>query len=192
LVPRLARQAGLAMRWVAADASRLTSWRLPLVVQLRDGQVGVVTAETRDGLTVRLGGDGGLDTTIAATGLAASLQRMAVLRPARSVPDRRVDEYIKPFEPGWLRQLVLADLRPYRHVMLASLVANAMGMAGVLFSMQVYDRVVPAQSMPTLYVLFGGVMLATLFAYVMRQARMRITDVVGKRADLREIGRAHV
>lgn len=185
LVPRLARQAGLAMRWVAADASKLTSWRLPLVVQLRDGQVGVVTAQTRAGLTVRLGGDGGLDTTLDAAALHAALQRMAVLRPARSVPDRRVDDYIKPFEAGWLRQLVLADLRPYRHVMLASLVANAMGMAGVLFSMQVYDRVVPAQSMPTLYVLFGGVMLATLFAHVMRQARMRITDVVGRRADLR-------
>ncbi len=185
LVPRLARQAGMAMRWVAADPSKLTAWRLPLVVELRDGQVGVVTAETRDGLTVSLGGDGGLDTTIAASELRASLQRMAVLRPARSAPDRRVDEYIKPFDPGWLRQLVLADLRPYRHIMLASLVANAMALAGILFSMQVYDRVVPAQSMPTLYVLFGGVMLATLFAYVMRQARMRITDVVGKRADLR-------
>jgi ATP-binding cassette subfamily C protein LapB len=185
LVPRLARQAGLAMRWVAADAGRLTPWRLPLVVQLRDGQVGVVTASSADGFTVSLGGDGGLDTTIPANELRASLQRMAVLRPARSAPDSRVDEYIKPFEPGWLRQLVLADLRPYRHIMLASLVANAMGLAGILFSMQVYDRVVPAQSMPTLYVLFGGVMLATLFAYVMRQARMRITDVVGKRADLR-------
>lgn len=184
-VPRLARQAGLAMRWVAADAGRLTPWRLPLVVQLRDGQVGVVTASTAAGFAVSLGGDGGLDTLVPAHELRASLQRMAVLRPARSVPDSRVDEYIKPFERGWLRQLVLADLRPYRHIMLASLVANATGLAGILFSMQVYDRVVPAQSMPTLYVLFGGVMLATAFAYVMRQARMRITDVVGKRADLR-------
>jgi len=185
LVPRLARQAGLAMRWVPPDAAKLTSWRLPLVVQLRDGQVGVVTAETAQGFTVSLGGDGGLDTTIPAGELRTSLQRMAVLRPARSVPDKRVDDYIKPFDPGWLRKLVLADLRPYRHIMLASLVANAMALSGILFSMQVYDRVVPAQSMPTLYVLFGGVMLATLFAWVMRQARMRITDVVGKRADLR-------
>lgn len=185
LVPRLARQAGLAMRWVAADASKLTSWRLPLVVQLRDGQVGVVIAETAEGVTVALGGDSGLDTTISRDALGRALQRMAVLRPARSVPDTRVDEYIKPFERGWLRKLVLADLRPYRHIMLASLVANAMALAGILFSMQVYDRVVPAQSMPTLYVLFAGVMLATLFAYVMRQARMRITDVMGKRADLR-------
>src|SRR5690606_6164747 len=108
LVPRLARQAGLAMRWVPADASKLTSWRLPLVVQLRDGQVGVVTADTSGGLTVSLGGDGGLDTTIACGELRASLQRMAVMRPARSVPDSRVDEYIKPFDAGWLRQLVLA------------------------------------------------------------------------------------
>lgn len=184
-VPRLARQAGLAMRWVAADASKLTAWRLPLVVQLRDGQVGVVTAETSEGLRVSLGGDAGLDTTIPAQELKRALQRMAVLRPVRSAPDTRVDEYIKPFERGWLRQLVLADLRPYRHIMLSSLVANAMALAGILFSMQVYDRVVPAQSMSTLYVLFGGVMLATLFAYVMRQARMRITDVIGKRADLR-------
>src|SRR5690606_37084293 len=185
LVPRLARQAGLAMRWVDADPARLTSWRLPLVVQLRDGQVGVVTAETAQGLTVSLGGDGGLDTVIAADELRGALRRMAVLRPARSIPDQRVDDYIRPFDPGWLRQLALADLRPYRHVMLASLVANTMALAGILFSMQVYDRVVPAQSMPTLYVLFGGVVLATLFAYAMRQARMRITDVVGKRADLR-------
>src|SRR5690606_22792900 len=146
---------------------------------------GVVVADTAEGLTIALGGDAGLDTTIPKADLRRALQRMAVLRPARSVPDSRVDEYIKPFEKSWLRKLVLADLRPYRHIMLASLVANAMALTGILFSMQVYDRVVPAQSMPTLYVLFGGVMLATLFAYVMRQARMRITDVMGKRADLR-------
>ena len=185
LVPRLARQAGLALRWVAPDAARLTSWRLPVVVQLHDGQVGVVIAETAEGLTVALGGDAGLATTLAAADLGRSLRRMAVLRPVRSAPDARVDAYIRPFDRGWLRQLVLADMRPYGHVLLASLVSNAMALGGILFSMQVYDRVVPAQSLPTLYVLFGGVMLATLFAYVMRQARTRITDLVGKRADLR-------
>ena len=185
LVTRLARQAGLALRWVAPDLSRLTSWRLPVVVQLRDGQVGVVTARTAEGLTVALGGDAGLDTTLPDAELGRELQRMAVLRPVRSAPDSRVDDYIQPFERGWLRRLVLADMRPYGHVMLASLVSNAMALGGMLFSMQVYDRVVPAQSMPTLYVLFGGVMLATVFAYVMRQARTRITDLVGKRADLR-------
>ena len=184
-VQQLARQVGLAVRWVAPDPARLTPWRLPLMVQLKDGQVGVVTAMTAAGFTLELGGDGGLSTTLDAAALGSELVRMAVARPARSVPDSRVDEYIKPFEPGWLRQLVLADLRPYRHILLASLATNFLGIASILFSMQVYDRVVPAQSMPTLYVLFGGVLLAMLFAYMLRQARARITDVLGKRADLR-------
>ena len=184
-VQQLARQVGLAVRWVAPDPTRLTPWRLPLMVQLKDGQVGVVTAMTAEGFTLELGGDGGLSTTLDAAALGAALARMAVVRPARSVPDSRVDEYIKPFEPGWLRQLVLADMRPYWHILLASLATNFLGIASILFSMQVYDRVVPSQSMPTLYVLFGGVLLAMLFAYVLRQARTRITDVLGKRADLR-------
>ncbi len=184
-VPQLARQVGLALRWVAPEPSRLTPWRLPLMVQLNDGQVGVVTAMTAAGFTLELGGDSGLPTTLDAPTLNAAVVRMAVARPMRSVPDSRVDDYIKPFEPGWLRQLVLADMRPYWHILLASLVTNFLGIASILFSMQVYDRVVPAQSMPTLYVLFGGVLLSMVFAYVLRQARTRITDVLGKRADLR-------
>lgn len=40
--------------------------------------------------------------------------------------------------------------------MLASLVANVLALAAMIFSMQVYDRVVPAQSYPTLWVLFAG------------------------------------
>jgi ATP-binding cassette subfamily C protein LapB len=60
-----------------------------------------------------------------------------------------------------------------------------MALGGILFSMQVYDRVVPSQSEPTLYVLFGGVLLSIAFAWAMRAARMHITDMLGKRADLR-------
>src|SRR3546814_18018021 len=69
--------------------------------------------------------------------------------------------------------------------MIASFVANLMALAGIMFSMQVYDRVIPAQSQPTLYVLFFGVLTAILLSWVMRNARLHIIDVVGKRADLR-------
>ncbi len=45
------------------------------------------------------------------------------------------------------------------------------GAGGDDFSMQVYDRVVPAQSYPTLWVLFAGVMMAILFEFCMRMVR---------------------
>src|SRR5690606_32722024 len=108
-----------------------------------------------------------------------------VMRPTQSPPDIRVDDYIKPYEPNWLKKIIFGDLRPYRHIMIASLVLNLLALAGIVFSRQVYDRVVPAQSYPTLYVLFGGVLVALLFAFLMRLARMRITDLLGKRADIR-------
>ncbi|MHA6432293.1 ABC transporter transmembrane domain-containing protein, partial [Escherichia coli] len=45
--------------------------------------------------------------------------------------------------------------------------------------------VVPAQSYPTLWVLFAGVMMAILFEFCMRMVRTHLSDVIGKRADLR-------
>ena len=184
-VRQMARQAGLSLQWVKPRLADLTPWRLPLVVQLQSDQVAVITAMNTAGLSLLLSGDGGSEVTRSIAELQPHVQAMAVLRPLQGVQDLRVDAYIRPVEEHWLRNLVLVDWRPYVHIMLASLVVNLMALGGVIFSMQVYDRVVPAQSLPTLYVLSGGVLLSIIFAWVMRNARMRITDVLGKRADLR-------
>lgn len=184
-VRQLARQAGLAVHFAAPDIRYLTPLRLPVVVQLRDGQVGVIHSMDKKQVSVSYSGDGGLDSVLAISDLQAALVALIVMRPAHSVPDMRVDDYIKPYETNWLRKIILGDLRPYRHILIASLVVNLLALAGILFSRQVYDRVVPAQSYPTLYVLFGGVLVALGFAFFMRCARMRITDVLGKRADIR-------
>jgi ATP-binding cassette, subfamily C, bacterial LapB len=184
-VRRMAQQAGLALRDMAPRLDALSPWRLPVVVQLDGDQVAVVTAITAEGLRLAFCGDQGAESTRTIEELQPHVQAMAVLRPLQSAPDSRVDGYIKPVERHWLRRIVLADLRPFAHILIASFITNLMALGGVLFSMQVYDRVVPAQSTPTLWVLFGGVLLSLLFASMMRGARMHITDALGKRADLR-------
>ncbi len=50
--------------------------------------------------------------------------------------------------------------------------------------MNVYDRVIPAQSVPTLWVLAGGVLIAAVFEFCLRVARIFLSDIIGKRADL--------
>ena len=102
-----------------------------------------------------------------------------VLRPLESTPDARVDDYIKPYEKNWFWQLALKDWRRYSDIMLVALVANVLALSGMVFSMQVYDRVVPSQSEATLWVLFGGVMIAIVFEFIMRMLRVHISDVVG-------------
>ncbi|MCO8168669.1 type I secretion system permease/ATPase [Pseudomonas sp. 21LCFQ02] len=185
VVRQMARQAGLTIKFGGCSVAELNHWRTPLVVELEDGQVGVVQSVNGEQLGVALSGDQGLQHRLPLAELDKRLRRTVILRPARPLSDVRTDDYVQPYDEHWFRRIVLRDLRPYSHVMLASLVANLLAMAGVLFSMQVYDRVIPAESLPTLYVLFGGVLLAVLFDFTLRIMRLRITDLLGKRADLR-------
>jgi ATP-binding cassette subfamily C protein LapB len=101
------------------------------------------------------------------------------------VADARVDDYIKPPEPHWLWQLALKEWPRYVDVMMASVVANVLTLASMLFTRLVYDRVIPAQSEPTLWVLFSGLLLALALGFCIRTARTHISDQTGKRADLR-------
>lgn len=182
----LARQVGLSCAPGKCELDQLSPWRLPVVVQLRDGQVAVVETQSSDGkLGVIYSGDQGLRSSVDRDALMREVKHVVVFRPARAVPDARIDDYVKPYEPHWFRRIVLRDWRPYGHILLASLLANCLGLAGILFTRQVYDRVIPAESFPTLYVLFSGVLLALVFEFLLRGTRIRITDLLGKRADLR-------
>lgn len=185
MIRSIARQMGLQVKFGNAGSTGLSSWNLPVVLQLSDGRIGVLMALGKEFASFAFSGDRGLETPVPLETLKDNVDRLLIPRPARAVPDQRVDAYIKPYQKNWLRRIVLRDLRPYSHVMLASFVANVLGMTGILFSMQVYDRVVPAQSYPTLYVLFSGVMLAIGFDFLMRRLRTGVVDLLGKRADLR-------
>lgn len=187
-VSNLSRKLGLRVKFVDPANFDLaaSAWRVPLILQLNDGQIVIVTALSGEGeASVQFVGDEGLSTSIAIDSLSHSIKYIAIPRPAKAAADTRVDHYIQPFDEHWLRRIILRDLRPYRHILLASLVANILTLAGMLFSMQVYDRVVPAQSYTTLYVLFGGVLLALVFNFILSRLRTTIIDLLGKRADIR-------
>ncbi|WP_454903851.1 type I secretion system permease/ATPase [Variovorax gossypii] len=186
LLDHMARQLGLTLRLGEFSEAMLDPWRLPLVVEFDNGEVGVVRASNGRGqLGVLLGGDHGLETALPLDELRRRAKRVAMLRPNSAVPDARVDDYIKPYKANWFWAIALRDWRRYGDIMLASVFANVLALASMIFSMQIYDRVVPAQSESTLWVLFGGVMLAVAFEFMLRVSRTHISDVVGKRADLK-------
>lgn len=186
LLEDMARQLGMALVFIDTRSLKLDPWRLPLIAEFSKGQIGVLNKMDNEGnVSVTFSGDAGLDITLPADEVLERISTLAILRPLQSFPDARVDDYIKPYKKDWFWSIALRDWKRYGDVMLASMVANVLALAGMLFSMQVYDRVVPAQSVPTLWVLFGGVMLAILFEFSMRMVRVNISDMIGKRADLR-------
>ncbi|MBO6224652.1 MAG: type I secretion system permease/ATPase, partial [Psychrobacter sp.] len=79
-------------------------------------------------------------------------------------------------------QLLKKDLRNYRGIVVEAVVAsfliNMLALAVSLFSMQVYDRVIPTRSEYTLIILASGVGLVILFETFMKFARSKIMDKV--------------
>lgn len=182
----ITRQVGLNVRKADFSMDVLNPWRLPVVVEFNNGQVAVIEKVDNEGnASLQLSGDQGLSQTFNLHELQANASRVYIFRPETSIPDARVDEYIKPYEKSWFWDIVLKDWKRYTDIMVASMIANILALATIIFSMQVYDRVVPSQSIPTLWVLAGGVLIAAVFEFVLRIARVYLSDIIGKRADLK-------
>ena len=78
--------------------------------------------------------------------------------------------------------LLNSDLGNYKGILFEAIIAtfliNMLALAVSLFSMQVYDRVIPTRSEYTLIILASGVFLVILFEAFMKFSRSRIMDKV--------------
>ncbi|MCV3238892.1 type I secretion system permease/ATPase [Mesorhizobium sp. ZC-5] len=85
----------------------------------------------------------------------------------------------------WLVDTLVPFWRTYLQVALAALFINLLALASPLFTMNVYDRVLPNKAVSTLWVLASGVALAILFDLLLKTARAALIDYAGRQADLR-------
>lgn len=98
--------------------------------------------------------------------------------------DERSAASAPPAAAHWLRDALLPLWPLYGEVVLASLMINLFALCMPLFSMNVYDRVVPNHAMATLWALAIGMGAVTLFDFGMRMLRGYFIDIAGKRIDL--------
>lgn len=88
---------------------------------------------------------------------------------------------------GPASEAIVAALRDhmpiFRRVGLASLLMNLLSIVSSLFTMQVYDRVVPNFAYATLWVLASGVLLAYVFEFFFKMIRLRLLESSALRLD---------
>jgi ATP-binding cassette subfamily C protein LapB len=90
----------------------------------------------------------------------------------------------KGAKPHWFWGELAKQRRAVAEVALGSAVANLLAVAVALFSLQVYDRVIPHQSVETLWVLAIGVGLAIMLEAMLRIARAGLIDRAGRRIEM--------
>lgn len=113
--------------------------------------------------------------------------RMLMVRlPFAAVEERHAEA---GSEAHWFWGEFKRHKRAMGEVAAASLVSNVLAAGIALYSLQIYDRVIPHQSEPTLWVLSLGAFLAIAMDSALRVARSALMDATGKRIELDVQGR---
>lgn len=148
--------------------ARLTSLQFPLLAALNDGEF--MLLQSNDAINSN-------DLRSSYAGYVLQLQP----HPAR---DRRSEIPEKVSAMSWFWKVLWGLRSYYFHVVVATLVTNILSLAISLYTMNVYDRVIPNKTYETLWVLTIGTMAALLFEMAARTLRSWLVDTAGKRADL--------
>lgn len=88
----------------------------------------------------------------------------------------------KPQE--WFWGTMKRNTAIYRKVIVAALLINLFILATPMFTMNVYDRVLPNNALATLWVLAVGILVVMLFDFALKLMRAHFIEVAGKRGDL--------
>lgn len=182
---RAANRAGLTGRITKRDLADISTMTLPVVMLLKNGMACVATArnDARIWTVIQPESDGG-EIRISDEELQKSYSGFVIFcRPSFRF-DARAHEHVIPQSQHWFWNVFKQSWPLYSEVLIASFLINIFALVTPLFTMNVYDRVVPNQAYETLWVLGIGIILIYIFDLIMKTLRAYFLDVAGKRTDI--------
>lgn len=180
-----ARRVGLvAMRDVTA-LKDIPALALPAILPLKDGRAVVLLRLLKRGkveLYEPRAGDGTVERPRKELDQLYA-GRAIYVRP-RFQFDVRSHILDLPVTRSWFWGGIRQNGWIFANAVLATVVVNVLALVGSLFTLAVYDRVVPNAAMDTLWVLATGVVIVAGFDFVLRTLRGYMIDAAGKRLDM--------
>ncbi|WP_019882602.1 MULTISPECIES: type I secretion system permease/ATPase [unclassified Methylophilus] len=123
--------------------------------------------------------------TMSLADLAAEYTGYALITKQTFMFDARTPEVGRVQVRHWFWGTLAENKGIYRDVMVAALLINIFALAMPLFTMNVYDRVVPNKAVETLWVLGIGVALIVLGDLLLRSMRAYFLDWASARIDVK-------
>jgi ATP-binding cassette subfamily C protein LapB len=188
LFSRAAERLGFDAKIVDRRPSEVSGLVCPFVVPLKSGDVAIVVEKRHRARSAKVVIPG---ASAPKTKRLSELDRES-LDAVIYVADRRQQEavasdaaMIRRMRGHWLWSVVFRLWPTWIYVVIAALVINLLGIALPLFVMNVYDRVIPNNSVPTLWALAAGVIIALGGDFILRMLRAGVIENSGRRVDMK-------
>ncbi len=190
LFERAASRAGLVSRILPRSARDVEPALLPAVVLLKNDRACLLMGWSDDGATATVIFSSLNEAAVevpAAKLLAQESGQVIVSRP-RFRFDQRTPRKETSDRGHWFWDAIRANTPIYRDVLVAAFFINVFALTLPLFTMNVYDRVVPNYAVETLWMLAAGVIIILVADIVLRTMRGYFLDLASRRVDMRLSG----
>ena len=184
---RAAARAGMTSRVVRAPLGRLNTALAPMILVLSDNTACVLLSLDLKGAAARV-----LFPELGQGEAAVPLQELEArysgyafyVKPLFRF-DERAPSYNGDRGGNWFWSSISENRGLYRDVIVASAIANVFALAMPLFTMNVYNRIIPNRAMDSLWVTAVGVLIMVAADYLLNTTRSRLVDNAAARTNAR-------
>lgn len=184
LVPRAADRAHMTARLVRRKLDRIPASLLPAVLILDDGRACLLLETRQDGYLIQYP-EVASPVDISAAELGRVYTGLVYFIRPRFRFEPRAREVRGNDKRHWFWAVVFENRRLYRDALVAAVLINIFALVMPLFTMNVYDRVVPNNAIETLWVMTIGIGLAIVFNFVLTSVRAHVVDTASKKIDIK-------
>ncbi|WP_077003285.1 type I secretion system permease/ATPase [Variovorax sp. KK3] len=184
LAERAAARAGMVTKLERATAAAVDRAALPAILLLKDNKACVLLGREEGMVRVLLPETGQGAVMLSAEEVARRSTGYVLHVHPHFRFDERTPEVRPSREGHWFWSTLLAQRAVYRDILGAAALINLFAIASPIFTMNVYDRVVPNSAMETLWTLAIGMVIVLGADLLLRKLRSRFVDEASARVDV--------
>ena len=185
LAERAAARAGMATKLQRGAVAAIDAAALPVILLLKGDKACVLLGREQGQNRVLLPETGQGTVLLSDAELAERHTGLVLYVRPHFRFDKRTESTAEPIQGHWFWSTLLAQRFVYKDILWAAALINVFALAFPMFSMNVYDRVVPNAAVETLWALSIGVLLILAGDLLMRKLRSRFVDEASARIDVK-------
>lgn len=186
LFSRAANRAGLSTRLIKRPVKKISPLQLPMIVPLARQQAGIIAEFSTDHKQIKLilAADNPVEQWVMLEDFEQEYLGYAFMVKRLFEYKEDHDGNLNIKQKHWFWSTLKYSTRLYRDVFFASILVNLFVLATPLFTMNVYDRVIPNQAIETLHFFALGVLLVYLLDGFLKYSRTQLLELAAKKSDI--------